>query len=81
MKETQAIDYPSNVTASQIDDKSQIKNLLIKSKEELQAEVEAQQRQQLEMEQAQAVTKAGENIASNIPPKTVGETIQQMQQS
>ena len=52
---------------------------LIKSPEELQAEVQAQQKSQLEMQQAQAVTNAGETIAGNIPPETIGRTLARQQ--
>ena len=52
---------------------------LIKSEQDLQAELEAQQRNQLEMQQAQAVTNAGETIAGNIPPETIGRTLARQQ--
>ena len=45
----------------------------------MQAELEAQQRNQLEMQQAQAVTNAGETIAGNIPPETIGRTLARQQ--
>ena len=41
--------------------------------------MQAKQQQQLQMEQAQAVTSAGETIAGNIPPETIGRTLARQQ--
>ena len=48
---------------------------LIRTEEDLQAEAQAQQEQMQQPAQQQSLLKAGEKIAGNIPPKTLGETI------
>ena len=48
---------------------------LIRTEEELQAEAQAQQQSMMDAQQQQSLLKAGEKIAGNIPPKTLGETI------
>jgi|TARA_B100001093_G_scaffold328113_1_gene313073 hypothetical protein len=48
---------------------------LIRSEEDLQAEQQAQQQSMMDEQQQSAMLRAGEKIAGNIPPKTLGETI------
>ena len=48
---------------------------LIRTEEDLQAEAQAQQEQMQQQAQQQSLLNAGEKIAGNIPPKTLGESI------
>ena len=48
---------------------------LIRTEEDLQAAAQAQQEQMQQQAQQQSLLNAGEKIAGNIPPKTIGETI------
>jgi len=48
---------------------------LIRTPEDIQAEAEAQQQSMMDEQQQQAILRAGEKIAGNIPPKSLGETI------
>ena len=48
---------------------------LIRSEEDLQAEQQAQQQAMMDEQQQSAMMRAGEKIAGNIPPKSLGETI------
>jgi len=52
---------------------------LIKSPQEIQNEMAAQQEQMMAQQQNQALVNAGEKIAGNVPPKTIGETLAYMQ--
>ena len=48
---------------------------LIRTEEDLQAEQQAQQQAMMDEQQQSAMMRAGEKIAGNIPPKSLGETI------
>ena len=48
---------------------------LIRTEEDLQAEQQAQQEAMMQEQQQSALLKAGEKIAGNIPPKSLGETL------
>ena len=48
---------------------------LIRTEEDLQAEQQAQQQAMMDEQQQSALLRAGEKIAGNIPPKSLGETL------
>ena len=48
---------------------------LIRTEEDLQAEAQAQQQAMMDEQQQSALLNAGEKIAGNIPPKSLGETL------
>ena len=52
---------------------------LIRTEEDLMAEQQAQQQAMMDEQQQSAIMRAGEKIAGNIPPKSLGETIAQQQ--